>query len=152
MPNFVIINDIVPQKSKIKKKVRNYKNFNPIKFNEEVGNIEVISLINNDDINAIYDNFQKKFLEILDSHAPYRTLSIKEIKWSRKPWITKGIQNSIISKNIYYGKFLRTKNKKWYDKYKYFRNYIKKLIRISKKKYYLKYFTEHETNSKKIWG
>ena len=91
-------------------------------------------------------------MEILDSHAPYRILSIKEIKWSQKPWITKGIKKSIIGKNIYYGKFLRTKNKKWYDKYKYYRINIKKLTRISKKTFYTKYFTEYEANSKKIWN
>ena len=116
MPNFIIINDIIPQKRKLKKKIRSYVNFDPIKFNQEVGNIELMTLIINEDINDSYNTFHKKFIEILDSHAPYRTMSIKEIKWSRKPWITKGIQKSVTSKNIYYGKYLRTKSKHWYEK------------------------------------
>ena len=133
MPNFVIINDIIPQKPKIKRKERDYKNFNQVKFNQEISNIDTTSLINTGVINDVYNNFHEKFIEIFNSHAPYRILSNKEIKWLRKPWITFGIKRSIKRKNLYYGKFLRTKNKCWYDQYKYLRNNIKKLTRISKK-------------------
>ena len=52
----------------------------------------------------LFEIFLKKFNEILDKHAPYKKLSIQEVKLSKKTWITTGILNSIKNKNkIMYG-------------------------------------------------
>ena len=61
-----------------------------------------------------------------------------------KPWITEGIRKSIKSKNslFYQGNS---------EKYKYYRNKILTLTRISKKAYFHKYVEDNFANTKKTW-
>ena len=60
------------------------------------------------------DLSNKKFLDEitkqLDIHAPVKKLSHKEMKSLSKPWLTKGILQSIKQKNVLYRKFIRTKD------------------------------------------
>ena len=60
-----------------------------------------------------------------------------------KPWLTKGILKSINRTS--------TKNQKWYDLYKIYRDKINHLLRNSKSNYYKKYFNDSKQNGKKIW-
>ena len=76
----------------------------------------------------------------------------KKLKQERKPWITDGILKSISVRNKYHTKFLKTKDGFWYYRYKYCRDMINRLIRQSKRKYYLSYFNKFKHNSKKIWS
>ena len=41
------------------------------------------------------DVFYNRLLKILDDNAPFKTQTNRKIKFSRKPWITKGIQKAI---------------------------------------------------------
>ena len=50
--------------------------------------------------------------KVIGKHAP----------WKLKPWITKGIQNSIKTKNMFYGKYKRTNHKFWFNQYKLYKN------------------------------
>ena len=136
---------------KTKRQARDYTNFDENAFNTDIKRINIHS-IESSDINLIYNHFQDEFLKTIDKHAPMKTLSIKEMKWKQKPWITKGIQNSITKKDILYRKFLRSKSSFWHHRYKIYRNRIKKLIFFSKKRYYANYFVKFEKNSKKIWS
>ena len=84
-------------------------------------------------------------------YAPLKKLSNKEIKTSRKPWITTGILKSISKKNKINRKCNRTKNpikkEELHQLYKTYKNSITKLARLSKANYYCKYF---EDNKKKL--
>ena len=53
--------------------------------------------------------FLDKITHLLDIHAPITKLSFKEKKKLEKPWLTKGILQSIKQKNIIYRKFIRSK-------------------------------------------
>ena len=66
------------------------------------------------------------------------------MKQFSKPWITKGIRASIKVKNRLYqiGDL---------DKYKYYRNKICSLTRLSKKRYYCDFFNENLNNMKRTW-
>ena len=52
----------------------------------------------------MFETFQNKFLSITDNNAPIITLSRKESKLRQKPWLTKGILESIRIKNQLYKK------------------------------------------------
>ena len=41
--------------------------------------------------NNAYNIFHKKFLALLNKHAPFRFLTKKEMNIRKKPWLTKGI-------------------------------------------------------------
>ena len=87
----------------------------------------------------------------MGKHAPIQYLSKKEIELKMNPWLTNGLLKSIKIKTKYYKKFMKTKNKKHYAKYKIYRDKINHLIRASKNIYYKNYFTQYKKNSKKIW-
>ena len=73
-----------------------------------------------------YKKFIDKITKLLDIHAPVKKLSHKEKKSLSKPWLTKGILQSIKQKNVLYRKFIRTKDlTKWELLLKNFKIYKK---------------------------
>ena len=136
----------------MKKQIRDLSNFSKNEFNNDVKKIKLKSLNSYKDVNDLYDFFQNEYLKVIEKHAPLKTLTLNEMRWKQKPWITKGIQKSIKRKDILYRKFLRSKSFFWENRYKLYRNNIKKMIFFSKKRYYANYFAEHELNAKKVWA
>ena len=58
-----------------------------------------------------YRKFLHKITKLLDIHAPVKKLSHREKKNLPKPWLAKGILQSIKQKNVISRKFIRTKDK-----------------------------------------
>ena len=149
MPNFIIINNFMIKNNKMYRSFRDFKNFNEDQYLQDLSAIQVVHLITGTSINKIYDAFHNEFTQVINKHAPFMTLSNKELKWKKKPWLTKGIQKSIAYKNIVYRKYIRSKDTFMYNKYKYYRDLVKSLTRKSKQMYYKKYFQENVCNYKK---
>ena len=86
--------------------MRNYKSLNKDLFEYDLRNTKwgEILKVKRGDIEYSFEAFLKKFNEILDKHAPYgyKKLSIQEVKFSKRPWTTTGILNSIKNKNRIY--------------------------------------------------
>jgi hypothetical protein len=68
-----------------------------------------------------------------------------------KPWITHGIRTSIQIKNKFYTKYLKTKYQFYFDRFKFYRNKINHLTRVSKKQYYNNYFIKNTSNGQQLW-
>ena len=81
-------------------------------------------------------NFFETFDSLLQKHAPIKKLSNKDKKTMKKPWITKGILNSIEKKNRIYRKCIRTKNaakkEELHNLFKSYRNSLNKIARRSR--------------------
>jgi hypothetical protein len=153
MPNFIILRDAIGNSKIQKQRKRNYKNFKEEKFVQEIISTDFMEAFNDqDDVNILYTKFHEKFIKIIDNNAPYKTLSGKETKQQTKPWITKAILKSLITKNKYYKKFVKSQDDFWYHRYKYYRDMINSLIRKSKKTYYKKFFNNNENDAKKLWS
>ena len=105
------------------------------------------------DVDLSYKKFLDKITKLLDIHAPVKKLSHKEKKSLSKPWLTKGILQSIKQKNVLYRKFIRTKDltkrELLLQDFKIYKNTIHKLTRINKSEYYKHYFEEHKKTLKK---
>ena len=86
---------------------------------------------------------------------PLRKLTQREFKRKFKPWLTDEILNLVSRKNKLHDKYVRTKNKdaktEIHNGYKVLRNQVNEQIRLSKKQYYEKFFTENSKNLKKVW-
>ena len=149
----LIITDInISLKPNINVYKRNYSRFNKDKFLKSIESLNLNDHIPNQlTTNEKYNYFHDKFLEVIDIHAPITKLSKRKRKQDRKPWITSGIRKAIHTQNKYYGQFMRSKDVGHYQKYKFYRNKVHHLIKISKKKYYLHFFIRFRTNMKKIW-
>ena len=92
----------------------------------------------------LFSTFYNKYNKIVNKHAPFKRLSNRKAKQLSKPWITTGIKASIAVKNKLYASGDDSR-------YKYYRNKICSLIRLSKKRYYYEYFEHNVTNMKKTW-
>ena len=102
-------------------------------------------------LNLFYNTTTK----LLDEMAPFKRLTKKEVSLKQRPWITTGILISMKKRDCLYKDMAKETNN--HNKviltnlYKYHRNKIVSLIRVSKKKYYSDFFEEHNTNIKKTW-
>ena len=76
---------------------------------------------------------------MLEKHVPIIKLSLKEMKFSNKPWLTTEILKSINRKNAIYRKFIRIKNlhsKEIYHlEFERYISMINRLTRINKSRY-----------------
>ena len=152
MPSFTFVVDIKVSKKKDKRIIRNFEAFDETQYKNDLATIDISeSIRSSSNINDCYDEYHEKLLNVINKHAPYKEISRKEMKWKTKPWITRGIQQSIRVKNKCYKKFTKTKRKFWHDRCKYYTKMIKNLTFFSKKKYYEKYFAENSKNSKQVW-
>ena len=115
-------------------------------FNDELATIDWNLIIERPgaNIDEIFTRFYKTFNKIVNKHAPIITFSKRKIKQFSKPWITKGLRTSIRTKNRLYqsGDF---------KKYKYYRNKICTLTRLSKKLYYHEFFRNNLNDMRKTW-
>ena len=115
-------------------------------FNDELATIDWNFIIERPgtNIDEIFTSFYKTVNKIVNKHAPIITFSKRKIKQFSKPWLTKGLRISIQTKNRLYqsGDF---------EKYKYYRNKICTLIRLSKKSYYYELFKNNLNEMRKTW-
>ena len=134
------------QAQSVSPKVRDYSNFSPENFNNELTQInwDIITLDTHHDIDKMFSKFYSKFNRLVNKHATLKTLSGRKAKRFSKPWITRGIRRSVKTKNKL---FLSGDT----EKYKLYRNYILTLTRLSKKLYFHEYFETNLSSIKKTW-
>jgi len=138
------------------KYARNWRIFNKNEFESELKNINWNNVTNQDiGTDQSFDNFYFKIEKLLDEMAPVKKLTKKEMGLKRAPWITYGMLQSMKERDYIYKMFCAEKNpiakSALKNSYKTFRNRIVKLLRISKKQYFSKFFEEHNSNIKKTW-
>ena len=115
--------------------MRNFSHFSENSFGDELSQIDSVSGTQNDPENS-FSILYNKVNNLLNKHAPYRTLSQRRVKQMQKPWITRGLRKSIKVKNcLFY-----SGNK---AQYKIYRNKLLLLSCLSKKLYYHNYFSQN---------
>ena len=126
--------------------MRYFSNFSSDSFNDNLSNVNWNALFVNDlrDVNNVFSSFYTKFNKLIKKHAPMKTISKRKLTLLSKPWITKGLQISVRIKNKLYpsGNMIKCK---------VYRNTLCSLIRLSKQKYYTKFFNDNLNNMKKTW-
>jgi hypothetical protein len=151
LPNFLIINKFstLPKGFKIFK--RDFSLFNEQNFLQEMQSVNWNLESLDDNVNEMFDTFNSELMKIIDKHIPLKQLSRKDVKHRSKPWITSGIRTSLKIKNNLYKKYIKSRTVYYHQKFKLYRNKINRLIKISKKDYYNKYFMSNKSNMKNIW-
>ena len=114
-------------------RIRDMKSFNQEKYIQDIKELDNLNFHLYKDVNDMFNIFQNKLIEIIDSNAPYITLSKKQSKLRHKPWISSSILKSIKNKTLYYKTLMKTENKFWFSRYKHYRNILNILITKSKK-------------------
>ena len=92
---------------------RHWKKFENNRFISDFNQTNWEQILCNDenDVNFSMNKYLLKIDGLIDNHAPFQKRNKKELKFLAKPWITKGLQNSMKKKNNIYSKFVKCKNK-----------------------------------------
>lgn len=152
LPNFLIINKFSNLPKQFKFSKRDYSCFNESNLLADVQTLSWEEVFSNcSDVSDMFQSLYSNISRIVDKHVPLKHLSRREIKFTHKPWISQGIKTSIKVKNSLFKSFTRTKKDYYYIKFKYYRNKLNHLIKLSKKQYYQTYFSSNINRSKEIW-
>ena len=141
---FCIFQSFIETTRPAKITIRDYSKYSEQRFLQDLSQLHWESLLSGSDVDKLFSTFYNKLNKLTNKHAPLRSLSKRKIKRLSKPWITKGIRKSIRIKNELFFSGDR-------DKYKFYRNKILHLSRISKRTFYHNYFIQNVNNMKKTW-
>ena len=128
-------------------KMRDFSKFCADRFNSDLAGVQWDNILihGQNDVNKMFSSFYNKFTKVVNKHAPIKRLSRRRVKELSKPWITAGLKTSIRVRYKLYASGDEFK-------YKYYRNKICSLIRLSKSNYYHQYFERNMSDMKKIWN
>ena len=98
-----------------------------------------------------YNIFLEKFYKLYNEASPLTTIRNAESKRLNKPWLTKGIQKSLKTKNKLYRLLLKQPSVQNKSNYKKYRNKLNHIIRIAKKSHYKVKFEQAQKNIKNMW-
>ena len=106
-----------------------------------------------EDVNSSLGTVLISFANVLNKHAPLKTLSKRHERVKSKPWLTKRLLQSIRAKNKLYTNLQRKSvqdDHKWAEFRKY-RNKLNHLIEKSKVSYYMQQIEISNNNSSLMW-
>lgn len=143
------------KKTKSVKYARSYKHFNQNEFENELKSINWDALFQDQNSDGCMKNLLLEVENLLNTMAPVRRLTKKEINIQKLPWITKGILKSMKDRDRNHKEYIKesdvVKRLELFKIYKQKRNLIVSLTRKSKSDYFVSYFEENKANIKKTW-
>ena len=157
LPQFLILNT---PKSKLKPHLpfrRDWSKFRANTFKHEFDSIDWKGLIDIDkgDVESSFNSFDTSFALLYDKHVPLKQITRREAGLLLKPWISKGILTSMKIRDDLFCDYLNTDlpDLKAFlrGRYKFYRNRIVSLCRLSKKLHYSKFFLHNSGNLRKLW-
>ena len=131
-------------------KIREKNNYNLHKFREQLSQVNWSELEGFNDPNQSYNVFHSNFSNIYNSCFPIKQIKRKH-HFSNKPWLTKGILNSIKRKNKLYRRYLRSPTLQNESYYKTFKNKLNHTIKIAKSLHYAKKLQNIKSDMKSTW-
>lgn len=136
---------------------RDWSKFNRENFKNQFENTnwDEILKIEEGDINMSFDSFLDYTTTLFDAHVPLVKITRRESKLFLKPWITKGLLSSMKVRDNLFREYLSATCVDIRSflclRYKFYRNRIVYLLRLSKKLHYSRYFQSNSVNLRKIW-
>ena len=141
-----------------------YYTFRPItnhnlnKFISDLNKENWSNIVNNHDSNteSKLQNFIYVYNKLYEKHFPIKHVRFKKYKHKNNPWITKGILNSIKTKDRIYCKYLKEKDllKKQiiYDSLVTHKQILTKVLKQAKLNYWKSTFEDSKLNLKQTWN
>ena len=112
LPIFIILESEPLKQNKKPIIVRDMKNFDQKVFTKELHDLQLCEQIkSSENSNTAYNIFHKHFLALLNIHAPFKSLSKREINIKQKPWLTTGILTSTDIKRRLFKKYIKIQTK-----------------------------------------
>lgn len=154
IPQILKLNLKANKTQKTKKSWRDFSKFNREDFLLDFLSIPWNENFENKDANDKLKLFIDSTNNLIERHAPTKTKWVKN-STSLKPWVTKGLLQSIKNRDKIHKKLLKAKKPEdkltKFNQYKSHRNLLLKLLRISKNKYFKDYLSTHKSNLSLVW-
>ena len=155
LPQILNLDISANKRTKTKKSWRDFSKFDREDFLLDFISISWPDQFENKTTNQKLETFINLTNNLVDQHAPIKTKFINDFI-SPKPWVTFGLRQAMLNRDKYHSEYLKLKDDSpekipKFARYKRHRNFIIKLLRISKNKYIKEYFFRHKTNLSLIW-
>ena len=130
--------------------VRSYKNYNPNMFSADLAanSIRLLSIFDTTDVNAQLDIFNDVLQSTLDSHAPVRTIKVRNRPC---PFVTRDIKQLMENRNSLYRRFLQTRDVLDWEKYKASRNTVKRVLTEAERSYTFQEVQQNKNDPRSFW-
>ena len=123
---------------------RNYKEFDEYLFKKDLTN----GLLGNRQSEEKYDIFENIFLKVLDKHAPLKT---KIIRGNHAPYMNRILRKAIMKRTQLQNKYYTSKASDDRTAFRKQRNYVSRLYKKQRKKFYSSIDLTNFTDNKKFW-
>ena len=155
--NFILI-DISKQKLSHPKFV-SYRKINEKtlkSLNEALDNERWHEVYNSNDVNTAYNNFASKYIALVNTHLPQKTVRFKKQKHFIQPWMTSGLLKSMKTKEKLYISTLKFRNSvhinEKLSKYKSYLHVYNKTIKLAKNIHWKNTFANAKSDIKQTWN
>lgn len=128
---------------------RTYRTFNEENFCSEVGNIQWDEVCAIDDVNTSLNLFMDLFRRIVNNHAPLKKFTVKD---NSAPWVDTELKSLMSQRDEAKKAAVLLGSPVDRKLYCTLRNYVTKVNRVKKRKYYQKRISDSGTNHKQIWS
>ena len=151
LPIFIISSQF--KSNNIKQKAVKYRKEsteNVAALNDDLLKEQWLDVYEENDVNIAYEKFITKLKRYYDKNIPL--VQIKPYRnIARNPWITRGILNSIKTRNHLYKSYICKPSTQNHNRYKQYRNKLTKTIRTSKTMYYSQELQKAEGDINSTW-
>ena len=130
--------------------VRSYKNYDPENFTFDLASHSdsLLSVFAAPDVNSKLGIFNNAFRQVLDAHAPVKTVKIR----SRPcPFVTEEIKDLMKIRSRLHRRFLLTRNEFDWAEYKISRNSVRKALTEAEKHHTYQEVQNNMNNSRSLW-
>ena len=111
---------------------RGYKDYERRKFVADLANVPFHMITCFNDLDDQVEAFNNLFLNVLDEHAAVKQIKIKS---RPNPFITPEIRQLMKTRDKWHKSAIRTKDKMHWNAYRFFRQEVKREIRLAEKEY-----------------
>ena len=131
---------------------RSFKNFNLETYLNDLNKkLSVVNIEDNKPVDEQLVELISILNEVTDKHAPMKKLSRNEKRLALRPWLSKGLLNSIKRKNKMFRELLKKHDDILAQRYKSYRNVLHRALELSKRNYFLHRFYEHKDSPGRTW-
>ena len=127
---------------------RSYKNFDPDKFIEDLSHVPFHMVSFLEDLDDQVNTFNSLFLDVLNEHAPIKRVKIKS---KLNVFITTEIRQLMKTRDNWYKRARKTKDRLLGNVYKFFRQEVKREIRLVEKVHVHSELQNSNGNLNSIW-
>ena len=127
---------------------RSYKNFDPMKFADDLAHVPFHMISFFDDFDDKVHAYNSLFMDVLNIHAPVK---LTKIKTRPNPYITPEIKHLMNTRDRWRKQAIKTMDKLDWNGYRFFRQEVKREIRIAEKEYVRSELSNSKGNTNSIW-